>query len=148
MAKLTPYNKAKRRLERYCILEERSIFQVRKKLYEVKDIDEEERDSILAYLQEEDFINLDRFAELYVRSKWNQKSWGRNKIRAGLVSHGIPEKTMISAIITLDKKLYKNRLKELLETKEASGRYTAAQLIRYALQKGYEYDLVKEVLKK
>jgi len=74
---------AKRHLERYCAYQDRSHFEVLKKLREMQMIPMV-IDAIVLHLIEHNFLNEARFAKSFVRGKFNIKKYGRIKITQGL----------------------------------------------------------------
>src|SRR6195952_6162128 len=75
--------------EQYCAYQERAQQEVRNKLYDwglyPKDVEQ-----IISNLIENNFLNEERFARMYAKSKFNQKSWGRIKIKQGLKFKQVP----------------------------------------------------------
>jgi regulatory protein len=136
---------------RYCAYQERSSRQVRDKLYEWG-LEEAEVERAVLYLQEEKFIDDRRFALAYAGGKFRLKSWGRHKIRQGLLPHRLPEELVKEALRSIDGDAYYARLQQLMERKDKSltekdSRIRQQKLLRYGLSKGFEQDLVWEALK-
>ena len=77
---LLGFDEIKSRLERYCAFQERSPFEVKKKLNSFTS-DSKQIDGIMASLIKEGFLNQERFVESYVQGKVNQKRWGKEKIK-------------------------------------------------------------------
>ncbi len=69
--------------EHYCARAERCPLQVRQKLYQWG-ADEEQRQSILAHLEEQNYIDTARFCRAYVHDHYRINRWPVEKIRAGL----------------------------------------------------------------
>jgi regulatory protein len=76
--------------EHYCAYQERSQQEVRDKLYEW-DLKPAEVENIIIRLIENNYVNEERFAKAYVRGKFNQKGWGRIKIKQGLKQKRVPD---------------------------------------------------------
>ena len=115
------------------------------------DIPEEEKTKILEYLLDNRFVNDERFAKSFVRGKVNQSDWGVNKIRYHLIQKGIAKEIIDEAIGQTDEKAYRQRLIDILITKAktvkaASDFEKKRKLAAYAMQKGFEGNLVWEVL--
>jgi regulatory protein len=140
----------KQKVEKYCAYQERSHQQVRDKLYQLGGHTEEVENAIMDLI-ESDFLNESRFVEGYVRGKFNMKGWGRNKIRFGLLQHRIDKKMITTAVYQIDDDLYMERLKKTIDEKlrrlkEKNPYKRKAALIRFAAQRGFETDLIHQVL--
>ena len=76
------------KLMRYCSYQERSPFEVKQKLREYA-LPADKVDEIMDLLLDDNFINEERFATLFVRGKVKVKRWGLYKIREGLSKKGV-----------------------------------------------------------
>ena len=135
---------------KYCAYQERCVKDVRDKLKSY-DIPEEEKTKILEYLLDNRFVDDERFAKSFVRGKVNQSGWGVNKIRYHLIQKGIAKEIIDEAIGQTDEEAYRQRLIDILITKAktvkaASDFEKKRKLAAYAMQKGFEGNLVWEVL--
>ncbi len=116
-------------------------------------IDETARQQILKKLQQQHFIDDERFAQAYVREKLHLAGWGIHKIRMGLRLKGI-DKAIIERVLDFsaqDKQENEQRLSELLTRKRRSLKEDCVykikdKLIRYGMSRGYEYESVREVV--
>ncbi|MBB6130951.1 regulatory protein RecX [Mucilaginibacter lappiensis] len=137
--------------EHFCAYQERSQQEVRDKLYEWG-LWPDAVEQTIGRLIEGNFLNEDRFAKAYVKGKFNQKAWGRIKIKQGLKLKRVPDVLIKKALLTIDPDDYMAALTRLLEKKatavseknEFKRRY---KLQQYAMSRGYEADLIAEVLK-
>ena len=116
------------------------------------DIPEEEKSKILDYLLDNRFVNDERFAKSFVRGKVNQSGWGMNKIRFHLMQKGIGKELIDEALEHTDEEVYRQRLIDILKTKSKTVKAEndfekKRKLAAYAMQKGFEGNLVWEVLK-
>ena len=139
------------KMVKYCVYQERCAKEVRDKL-RTYDIPQKEKDKILDYLLDNRFVNDERFAHSFVRGKINQSGWGLNKIRFHLVQKGIAKDIIDEALGQTDEDVYRQRLIDILKTKaktiKAENDFEKKRkLAAYAMQKGFEGDLVWEVLK-
>ena len=139
------------KMAKYCAYQERCVTDVRDKL-NTYDIPEEEKSKILDFLLDNRFVNDERFAMSFVRSKVNQSGWGVNKIRFHLIQKGIDKEIIDEALGQTDEEVYRQRLIDILMTKSktlkaANDFEKKRKLAAYAMQKGFEGDLVWEVLK-
>lgn len=137
--------------ESYCAYQERSQQEVRNKLYDWG-LHEKDVEEIISELIQENFLNEERFALAYTLGKFRIKGWGKVKIRQGLKLKRVPDKMIIKALNGIDQDDYMAKLKSLIEKKQATVRESDPfklrfLLWRYAAQKGYEMELIGEVLK-
>ena len=134
----------------YCAYQERSQNEVRNKLYDwglyPSDIEQ-----IITDLIQENFLNEERFALAYTLGKFRIKGWGKKKIKQGLKLKRIPEKLINKSLNKIDGDLYIETLTVLLTKKnnllhEKDPLKRKYKLIQYAIMKGYESDLIFDVL--
>ena len=139
------------KMAKYCAYQERCVKDVKDKL-KTFDISEEEKTKILDYLLDNRFVNDDRFAKAFVRGKVNQSGWGVNKIRFHLIQKGIDKDIIDEALGQTDNEVYRQRLIGILKTKSKTIKADSdfekkRKLAAYAMQKGFEGNLIWEVLK-
>ncbi len=149
--KITDPKRAQAKAEHYCAYQERSQQEVREKLYEWG-VYPSVIEQIITRLIGDNFLNEERFARAYAQSKFNQKQWGRIKIKQGLKLKRVPDKLISKALQTLDGDAYLTALAKLLEKKadtetERDAYKRRYKLQQYAMSRGYESDLINEVLK-
>lgn len=136
------------KLAKYCAYQERCQWEVENKLNEFNLIPEA-WDEIMIYLIQNKFLNEERFAKSFARGKFNQKNWGRIKIRVELKRRKIPSKLIEAALKEIDENDYWETLKNLYEKKkntlksERESFKKKAKIRNYLLQKGYEADLIQ-----
>ena len=136
--------------ERYCALQERCIAEVRAKFYEWE-VAAAEGEKIIEELLKEDFINEERFATVFARGKFRIKKWGKIKIKYALGHFNIPSPYINNALKEINNSDYKRALEKIITDKSkmvkaASPALKKKKLLQYALSKGYESELVWEVL--
>ena len=149
---LTP-KEAFLKLAAFCAYQERAYQEIYQKLEEWK-IDQDDHYAIVTLLEEENFLNEKRFAESYTRGKFGYKKWGRVKIRYGLLQKNISETMIQDAFLSeIEDKDYFATLVEVLEKKwsdlletENDNFKRIVKATNYALQKGYENELIREIL--
>ncbi|MXO34951.1 recombinase RecX [Apibacter sp. B3889] len=142
----------KKKLADYCVYQDRSHYEVEQKLKELKTLNEDERGEILIWLIQNNFLNEERFSKSYARGKFYQKKWGKNKIKQGLKQKRIPTNLIDKGIEEINEEDYKSTLMELTEKKwnilrESEVYLKKKKIYNYLLQKGYEYNLINEILK-
>ncbi|MEZ5048238.1 MAG: regulatory protein RecX [Saprospiraceae bacterium] len=138
------------KLKKYCAYQERSHHDVRYKILEYK-IYGQDLEEIITALIQEDFLNEERYAMAYARGKFNQNEWGRIKILQGLKSKHISDYCVRQAMKAIDPDDYLQSAKKIAEKriKQKSlptlfERRTDA--IRYLTSRGYEYEIIEQVL--
>lgn len=134
---------------RYCSYQDRCTQEVRKKLATF-DMPDSEKEKIMKLLVEDGFIDDERYASTFVRSKIHLKKWGVNKIRMALKLKGISDEIINNSLSEIDPEIYREELVKVLKAKkinESDPYKRKAKLAQYAMQKGYEPSLVWEVIK-
>ncbi len=127
-------------------MQERCKSEVRRKLYE-KGVPKSVADKFIEQLEEENFLNEERFARTFVRGKFRMNKWGKLKISAHLKQLQIPNEFINNAIKEIDEKEYLNVLKQLIEKKSREINETdifvkKQKLANYLVSKGFEIDIV------
>ena len=140
----------KAKMEHYCAYQDRCHFDVEKKLREFFLIPEA-RDEILLGLMQEKFLDEERFAKSFVRGKFRIKHWGRKKIVQELKKRNISEYLIKKGLEEIDSAEYFTTMETLLRKKKESlsskNDYEIQnKLISFMMNKGYEYELIKEVI--
>lgn len=110
-----------------------------------------EKEQLLIYLIENNFINEERFAKSFVRGKHNYKNWGRNRIIQELKFRNISSKLIEIALLEINNDEYLIRFnsiaeKHWLQIKERKGQKKNKKFVDYLLRKGYENALIFEKL--
>lgn len=135
----------------YCAYQERYQQEVRDKLYEWG-LWPEIIEDIIAKLISENYLNEERFAIAFARGKFRIKRWGRVKIKIELRKRKISDYCINKAIKEIDPEEYdsvlqKAAIEKLKITKEKSEIKKKHKIIQYLLARGFEFDLVNDVLK-
>lgn len=141
---------ALKKILHYCNYQERCKKEIYAKLSSFE-LNNDDMNFIVEFLQEEGFINDERYCRSYVKSKLNLKKWGVNKIRLSLFEKGINKEIIDNVISEIDKDSYKEELLNLLKNKkieETDPYKRKAKLIRYAVSKGYFLNEVMECVEK
>jgi len=149
--KITDEKLAQTKAEHFCAYQERAQQEVRDKLYDWG-LWPEAVENIIVNLIGGNFLNEERFAKAYVQGKFKQKSWGRIKIKQGLKLKKIPDGLLKKALATIDGDEYLAMLAKVLQKKSAllkekdpyKRRY---KLQQYAMGRGFEGDLISDILK-
>ncbi|GAA4792434.1 regulatory protein RecX [Olivibacter ginsenosidimutans] len=147
--RLTPAQ-AKLKAEHYCAYQERCQQEVRDKLYSWG-LYPEAVETIIAELILDNFLNEERFAKAYVSGKFTMKGWGKRKIQQGLKQKQVPTRMIKEALAGIDATTYYDQLCTILTKKgrlikEVDAYKRKAKLAQYAIGRGYESDLIFDIL--
>ncbi|MBS7562862.1 RecX family transcriptional regulator [Mucilaginibacter sp. Bleaf8] len=149
--KITDEKTALAKAEHYCAYQERSQQEVRDKLYEMG-MYPTGVESVISQLIANNFLNEERFARAYAQGKFNLKGWGRIKIKQGLKLKRVSDKLITKALLSIDGDDYIRTLQNILERKNAKMQEPDSfkrryKLQQYAMSRGFESDLINDVLK-
>lgn len=144
------YNELLNKIVRYCAYQERSLYQVRLKL-NLLGASPETSAKIFSYLEQHNFVNEDRFTEMFVKGKLRQNKWGRIKILAHLKSMRIDEACIKKHLSLIDDEEYaaiatdvvEKKIKELRNVKDL--RQKKYKVLQFAASKGFESALIMEI---
>lgn len=147
--KYTP-EQALSKAEAYCAYQERCQQEVRDKLYEWG-LWPEAVETIISQLISNKYLNEERFAKAFAGGKFRIKKWGRVKIKLELKKRKVSEYCIKQAMKEIDERVYVQTLKKILDErakkikqkKSIKRNYLLGQ---YALSKGFEADLVWDVI--
>ncbi len=141
---------ALRKAAMFCAYQERTQQDVRDRL---KDwgVWGDDAEEVIAELIQQNYLNEERFAKAFAGGKFRVKGWGRRKIQQHLQQRGITGYNLQQAMNEIESDDYRQTLAALLDKKRQSLRddnplVIKQKLVRYALSKGYESDLVFSVL--
>ncbi len=137
--------------EQFCAYQERSQQEVREKLYDMG-MYPTGVESVISQLITSNFLNEERFAKAYAQGKFRMNGWGRIKIKQGLKFKRVPDKLINKALQLLDGDEYLSVLQKIMEKKQRQIHETDTfkrryKLQQYAMSRGFESDLINEVLK-
>jgi regulatory protein len=144
-------NQIKQKMEFFCSYQERCHDEVNSKLYSYK-LDESERNQVIVYLIENDFLNETRFACAFARGKQMIKHWGRIRIVNELKFRHVSAFNIKTALKEFSEAQYQESFHNLADKNWQSIRETNVNKKRkkfcdFMLRKGYESNLVYEKLK-
>lgn len=134
----------------FCAYQERTQQEVRDRLkgWGVLGDDAEE---VIAELIQQNYLNEERFAKSFAGGKFRVKGWGKRKIKQHLQQRGISGYNLDQAMKEIASDDYRTTLTELLTKKrqtihDDNPLVVKQKLVRYALSKGYESELIFSVL--
>ncbi|MFD2865995.1 regulatory protein RecX [Mucilaginibacter antarcticus] len=149
--KITDQKQALAKAEHYCAYQDRAQQEVRDKLYEWG-LWPDAVENIISELVSAGFLNEERFAKAYVVGKFRQKAWGKIKIKQGLKFKKVPDVLIKKALLQIDSDDYFATLTRILQRKasivaERDAFKRRYKLQQYAMGRGFEHDLILDVLK-
>ena len=135
----------------WCAYQERCQQEAIDKLYDYG-LKTNDVENIIAQLVNENFINEERFAVAFAGGKFRIKRWGKVKIKQELKAKRVSDYCIKKGLAVIDNTEYINTLKKVLTLKaksitEKNFLKKKQKLVRYALSKGYEQDIVFDLLK-
>ncbi len=140
-------------ITRYCQYQDRCQKEIRDKLYE-NGASKDEVAELMIELIESKLIDEERYARNFARGKFRIKNWGKRKIIFELKQDQISEYCIKKGLSEIDDEEYLQTLERLTERKipeymKDKNLFTRrAKLQRYLSQKGYEQELIAEMIKK
>lgn len=148
---MNPSKEILAKLEHFCAYQERCHWDVSKKLNELQ-VYGESQEVYLVYLIEHNYLNEERFANLFTISKFNQKAWGRNRIINELKFRQISDYLIRNALAAISNDAYLEKLDKTAIhiweiTSEKSILKKRKKCCDFLLRKGYESDLVYDKIK-
>lgn len=142
---------AKTKLEAFCAYQERCQYEVDQKLISWH-FAQEQRMQLIADLIQNRFIDEERFASAYVSGKFRIKKWGKIKIKQHLKQKFISTYSINKALQEIEYDEYEKTIR-LLASRKWEERKSGediwkfkAKVVRYLASKGYENDLIYEVI--
>lgn len=146
---MTPENEyLLQKARHFCDYQERCIHEVREKLKTWKarpDVIEQ----LIVKLENEGYIDEDRYVRAFALGKLRHNKWGRNKIIFALRQKKIPELIIQIGLQEIDSEEYLHALRAVISAKhidETDAHKRKAKLAQYAIQKGFQPSLVWKVI--
>jgi regulatory protein len=138
------------KIYRYCASQERSPFEIRRKIIKLSGDDSLVK-GIEGHLIQEKLMDEFRFATLFVEGKMNSRKWGQIKLADALRKHGISDGVISKVLRSLQTNDYMAMMMRELKKKWQSLKdkelnMKQAKLIRFGLQRGYSYQDIKSCL--
>jgi len=139
---------AKRKLEHYCVYQDRCHEEVQQKLKSLNMIPQA-ADAIIVHLIEHNFLNEERFACSFARGKFRIKHYGKRRIVNELKMRGISKYNIDKALKEIDEDDYIEVFNTLAQKQWDS--ITGSSILNkkkkltdYLLRKGFENTLIFE----
>lgn len=142
--------KALQKAAALCSAQERCVSDIIKKLQEWE-CEETDIDAIISTLQQQKFLDDERYTQLFVKSKLRNNKWGRIKIEFTLKQKGVDNGVIQNALDSIDENEYFSTLEQLLQAKvktiKARNDFDKkTKLFRFASAKGFEFELINKVV--
>ncbi len=108
---------------------------------------------IIQRLVKDGYVNENRYAHAFVRSKFRFNRWGRDKIVRMLQQKGINQENIDDALTELNEEELDDTLLELLTAKSRHLNYKNdydryVKLLRFAVSRGFSLDSARRCLEK
>ena len=115
------------------------------------EMSDEAQARVMARLVRERYVDDERYARAFVRDKIRYNKWGRRKVEQALWQKRIDEVIRQQVLDEVDDKEYLSVLRPLLKqkrrsTKAASDYELNQKLVRFALGRGFTYDIIRQCL--
>jgi len=136
-----------------CSKQEKCKFDIKDKLFKLG-LDNLFITEIIEQLENENFINQDRYCKVYVRDKYKINKWGRKKIIFHLKQKQIDYKTIQKSLLEINEKLYEELAKKEIIKKHKTIKTNddihkqKIKLINFALSRGYENEMIIKIINK
>lgn len=114
-------------------------------------LEEEVRQRVTARLVKERYVDDERYARAFVNDKIRYNKWGRRKVQQALWQKHIDDDIRQHVLDDIDDKEYLTVLRPLLKQKrksiKAANEYEMTQkLVRFALGRGFSFDLIRQCM--
>ena len=142
-------NKVLDRLRTLCSRREYCRSDIMKKAMTSLDGDKAAAEKIVETLVNEKFIDELRYSSAFARDKSSLAGWGETKIRYMLSSRGVPREVICQALEEIDEGKASDRLEKLMTNKLKSLKddpQCRLKMLRFALGRGYDYEIVSSLL--
>ena len=148
--KVFTVHEIKKKLEFFCVYQDRCHKEVESKLKEYRVIPEA-REMIFLNLLQDNFLNEERFAKSFARGKFRIKKWGKERIIRELKFRDISAYNIKTALKEIDEDEYIATLYELVNKKndsitESNIYKRKKKVVDYVRYRGYESNLIFKVV--
>lgn len=144
-------DEAFRKLAARCVVKECCVSEMREKLRNWN-IQREDEESVVAQLLDEKYIDEVRYCRAFTNDQFRFAGWGRIKIGYTLRQKQIDSLTISQAVQAIDEEEYFDSLRKILKSKVKGFKALPAhvqseKLMRFALSRGFEAEIIKKCLK-
>lgn len=143
-------NKDIAKIRRWCAIQERCLVEVKIHALSLGMSDKDAAKAIETLI-DEGFIDEERYAKIYAGSKFRNKNWGRSRIIGELMARQIPNDVIKIGLSEIDEDDYRAKIVDMVQHKiEVTDKSNVLlfkhRLAKTAIAKGYEADLVHEII--
>lgn len=115
------------------------------------ELSDEAQARIMERLVKERYVDDERYARAFVKDKVRYNKWGRRKIEQALWQKHIDDDIRQRILDEIDDEEYLSILRPLLQQKRKSTKAQSdyelnQKLIRFALSRGYTYDIIRQCI--
>jgi regulatory protein len=146
-----PIAEVRKKLEYYCSYQDRCHQEVYHKLYSFS-LTSHEKEELMVYLIDHNFLNEERFSQSFTRGKHNYKKWGKVRIVNELKSRNISSTIIKIALKEINDSVYLETFEEISlkhweSISETNLLKKRKKFCDYFMRKGWEYNLIYEKVK-
>ena len=115
------------------------------------ELPEEEQARVMQRLISERYVDDERYARAFVKDKVRYNKWGRRKVEQALWQKHIDEDIRQRVLDEVDDEEYLSVLRPLLKQKRKSTKANSdyelnQKLVRFAISRGFTYDIIRQCL--
>lgn len=138
------------KLAAYCAKAERCVSDLEQKMNNYN-VSFEVSNRVLELLKKENYLSESRYASAVASDKFRFNGWGKKKIQQFLYHKGINSNLIDKSLSEIDDDEYLNKLTNLILQKRKSVKAQddyelKNKLIRFALSRGFEMDLILRII--
>jgi regulatory protein len=150
MAENDPIREALSRAMAICATNEHCSDDILNKLRSLG-LNDKDAGEVLNRLEKDNFVSDKRYSRAFVNDKFRQNKWGKIKIAAMLRAKRISSEMISSALESIDEEQYMLTLRDIIArqrkvTKARTPYELKGKLVRFAMTRGFESDLIYEIL--
>jgi regulatory protein len=136
----------KKKIENYCVYQDRCHKEVEQKMAEYNLISEA-KELILLSLMKDDFLNEERFSKSFARGKFRIKNWGKQRIVRELKFRDISAYNIKTALKEIEEEEYIKTIYSITENRnnvisEPNIYKRKKKLVDFLMRKGFENELI------
>jgi regulatory protein len=140
-----------KKMEHYCAYQDRCHQEVYQKMFSFN-LSSHEKEKLMVYLIDNNFLNEERFAQSFARGKHNYKKWGKIRIENELKARNISSTIIKIALKEINDSLYLETFDELANKhwqtiSETNLMKKRKKFCDYFMRKGWENELIYEKVK-
>ena len=138
------------KIQSYCLYQERCVKEVKNKLFSIN-VSSKLVNNIIQHLLNNDYLNEERFSEMFIQGKLRIKKWGRIKLKYELKSKGIDSNIINDKINKIKEEEYLNYFNQFSTNKikllKGTNHQKKTSFINYFTYRGWENRLIYAKLK-